>query len=290
MKKVIVFISAIILVLAACVSNQGAAEKTAGGGGGKSSASGGARTSSGGIPIVTKSMVLFADGTLDEYTTSDYDSSYTNVLNQSRYSASGALLEKVEYSYEEGKGWLSTKITRDVEDKLKNRVVYQYNDQGHLWKETLVNKSGKAVSAYEYGYDGKGNRISRTVNSGTGIKMAETTYAYNNNGALASSETKDGSGKKISSTVNKYDNQGNLVSQQVLTGDGQVSTVINAVWQNGLELKNEQAGADGALQLRVTNDYGAEGELLKRTVENLQGESTRILQYEYTFKPGRKQG
>jgi hypothetical protein len=60
-------------------------------------------------------------------------------------------------------------------------------------------------------------------------------------------------------------------------------------WQDGREIKSEQTGQDGSIQLRTTSEYGAGGELLKKTVENFQGDSTQIMQYEYTFKPGRRQ-
>jgi hypothetical protein len=289
MRKGIIFIGVMFLVFAACATSRTGETTT---GGAAASQPGGAHTSAAQglqIPVETKSMVLFADGSLDEYVTTDYDSSLTNIMNQSRYSASGALLEQMEYTYQDGKGWLSTKITRDVEHRLKNRIVYQYDNQGYLSRETLVNKEGKAVSSYEYSYDKDGNRISRTVNSGAGIKMAETIYTYNGNGTVASSETRDAAGRRILSTVNQYDAQGNLINQKIMNRDGQVTTIVNAVWQDGYEIRNEQMDPDGTVQLRVTNEYGAEGELLKRTVENLQGESTQIMQYEYIFKPGRRQ-
>jgi hypothetical protein len=287
MKKEIIFIGLMTLVFAACVTT-GNGETTTGGA--AASRAGGARTSADKtlqIPIETKSMILFADGSLDEYTTTDYDPSFTNIVNQNRYSASGALLEQMEYAYQDEKGWLSTKITRDVENRLKNRIVYQYNDQGQLSREILANKAGKAVSSYEYGYDKSGNRISRTVKSGTGVKLAETLYTYDSRGIMISSETRDGAGRKISSTVNRYDALGNLINQEVTNMDGQVTTIISAVWQDGYEIENEQKTPDGSIQLRVTNEYGAEGELLKKTVENFQGESTQIMRYEYAFKPGR---
>ncbi|GHV94548.1 hypothetical protein AGMMS50293_08680 [Spirochaetia bacterium] len=285
MKIISVFVSALTLLLASCVSSQASLEaqtRSSSRGGSQAAAS---QAHAGQIPVEIKHSVLFADGSLDEYTTFEYDPSYSSIMNQARYSASDTMLEQVEFAYQEDKGILTTKITRDVENRLKNRVVYQYNNQGQLWRETLTNKSGKAVSSYEYAYDSKGNRITRIMNSGLDLKMAETSYMYNDRGYVVTSETKDPAGRKISSTRNNYDGQGNLLSQQVLNAAGEVVSVVNAVWQNGLEIKNEQIGVDGAVQLRITNEYGPEGELLRKTIENFQGESTQITQYEYTFKP-----
>jgi YD repeat-containing protein len=209
------------------------------------------------------------------------------VVHQKRYSASGTLLEQMEYVYQEDRGWLTTKITRDVENRIKTRIMYEYDSQGRMIRETLLNNSGGAVSSYEYGYDGKGNRAFRIVNSGSGVKLAETTYAYNEAGLVIASETKDGSGNRINSTENQYDAGGNLISQKVYNAKGEITTVIKAVWRDGLEVENEQTDANGAVQLRITNEYGPEHELIRRKVENIEGQSTQILQYEYTFRPMR---
>jgi hypothetical protein len=105
---------------------------------------------------------------------------------------------------------------------------------------------------------------------------------------VVASETRDGSGRKINSAENQYDGNGDLISQKVYNASGEVTTVISAVWRDGVEVENEQAGSDGAVQLRITNEYGSEHELIRKKVENIQGQSTQILQYEYTFKPGQQ--
>jgi hypothetical protein len=244
------------------------------------------RTQAGQILVETKEAVLFADGSLDEYTTMDYDPTFTNMVNQSRYSASGALLEKVEFAYQDDRGWLTTKLTRDMYDHLKNRIVYEYNEQGQLRKETLTNKDGKTVSSHEYKYDDRGNCISWSIFNAGGTKLAETLYTFNNAGLIVSSETRDGAGKKINTTENQYDSGGHLTSQKVYNANGQLTTSISSVWLEGQEVENQQVGADGAVQIRVTSNYGSNGELLRRRVENVQSESTQIREYEYVLKPG----
>jgi YD repeat-containing protein len=284
MKILVILISAGALVFSSCATSQKGA--------GRSSAAGPAAAAAASIAsaqevVGTKEKVLFADGTLDEYVAMEYDPSFTNMVNQSRHSASGALLETVEFAYQDESGWLTTKLTRDMEDRLRARVVYQYNSQGWLWRETLTNNAGKAVSSYEYGYDARGNRISRIVNNGAGVKLAETRYTFNDGGLITASETSDGAGRKINSTENEYDSRGNLTSQKIYNANGELTTVISAVWTEGREVRNEQQGADGTVQIRVTNEYGPNGILTRKTVENLQGESTQIFEYEYTPKPGR---
>jgi hypothetical protein len=283
MKILAIIISALALVFSSCATGQ----KSAGSGSAGQSGAAGGRAQSGQIPVETKVAVLFADGSLDEYTTMEWDPSFTNKTYENRYSASGAVLEKVEFSYQEDKGWLMTKLSRDVEDRLKTRIVYEYNDQGLLWKESLTNKSGKIVSSYEYGYDSRGNRTARIVYNANKVKLAETVYTFDNDKKLVATETKDGSGKKINSTVNEYDSAGHLVSEKVYNANGDLSAVVNAVWQEGQEIENQRQ-AGGVVQLRVTNEYGHSGELIRKKVENIQGESTQIMEYEYTFKPERQ--
>jgi hypothetical protein len=238
-----------------------------------------------GDPIEKRSVVKFADGSVDEYTTSVYDEKKPAQLNlQERFSASGQLVEQIEYTYNEDNGLLTTKITKSDENKIKNRVVYQY-DGKNLVLESFVNSKGKLVSSFGYAYDKDGNMLARIINNASSVKLTETKYHWEN-GVVVSSETLDPNGRKISSAKNEYDAAKNLVRQTVYNASGAVSRRINAEWQNGRETKNEQTAPNGTVQIRVTNEYGAAGELIRRTIENIEGQSTQILEYEYTFQQG----
>ena len=271
MRNIILLIGALVFSMATCSQT----------GGRRASTTGGRQ------PFEVRQSVYFEDGSLDEYTTYQWDSSYTHKDNEARYSASGAMLEQIEYAYNENRGDMTTKITRDVEMRLKNRIVYQYNPQGQLWRESLVDNKGKVVSTYEYSYDNRGNRISRVIKNRAGDRLAETVYTFDGEGKMLTSETREAGNTVISSTRYNYDGQGNLVGQQVLNNEGRPTTVIRAIWQDGREIRNEQASADGTVQLLVTNEYGPDGELTKKTIDNRQGESIQVMQYEYTFRPRR---
>jgi hypothetical protein len=262
------FISVLVLALGACAGSPQAG-----------------RGASGQTPVEIKESIFFADGALDEFTAMEYDPEFSTKIGQSRYSASGALLEQVEFSYND-QGSLSGEIVRDMESRLKNRVVYEYNDQGLLWKETRTNKDSKPISSFEYRYDEGGNLAFRAIFNAAGSKLAETAYTLNSDGLAIGSETTDGSGKKISSTENQYDSAGRLTGQKIYNAAGELSVVIKAVWRGGNEVESEQQGADGSVQLKVFNSYGSKGELLSKRIENLQGESTQIVKYDYTFKSG----
>ena len=235
-----------------------------------------------------KQSVLFEDGSLDEVLTSDWDSTFTHITNQERRSASGAMLEQIEFSYHEDRGYLTTRITRDVESRLRNRIVYQYNAQGNLWRESLVDNRNRVVSTYEFDYDNRGNRTGRRIMNRAGDLLAETLFTFDGAGRMTTSTTRDGGGSVISSTRFSYDSQGNLISQQVLNSDGAVTTNVSARWQDGLEMVNETRAPDNTLRLEIRNEYGDDRELVRRVIRNIQGESTQILQFEYTFRPRRQ--
>ena len=273
MRKVILFIVAFVLSMGTC--SQAAGKKTAG---------------NAGVPFETKRSTFFDNGNLDEYTASSWDASYAHVIAEERFSASGGMIEQVEFAYDDGKGLITAKITRDVESRIKSRVAYQHNPQGLLWRENFVDKNGKIVSTLEYAYDNNGNRSSKIIKNRGGDKLAETTYTYDASQKMITSVTRDYAENAISSTKYSYDSQGNCIKEEVVNNEGKVTSITTYVWQEGNEVKNELASADGKVQLRISTEYGENGELTKKTVENFQGQSKQVMQYEYIFRPAKKQG
>jgi NOL1/NOP2/fmu family ribosome biogenesis protein len=127
---------------------------------------------------------------------------------------------------------------------------------------------------------------SRSILNGNNVELARTFYTWSA-GLLVSSETNDRSGKRISSSENSYDGEGNLVNQVFKNSTGAITRKIATKWQNGLEIETQQTSADGKLQLKITNEYGSDGEVLKRIVENYQGNSKQIREFEYDYRPTR---
>jgi hypothetical protein len=273
--RIIALIVAVALVLASCASSPAPGAPPAEGG----------RFVPGQIPVEKRAVVKFADGTIDEFTISEYDPSDITLLGQNRFSASGGLMDQIEYTYNEEKNVLTNKMTKDDENRIKSRIVYVHDDAtDRLMRETVVNKAGKAVSTNEYTYNPTGFVASRAILNGNNVKLAETFYTYNGN-LVVSSKTQAGDGRPISSSTNEYDREGNLVNQVLYNAVGSITRKISTVWQNGQELETTQTSADGKPQLKITNEYGNAGELLRRKVENYQGESTQVIEFEYEFRP-----
>jgi hypothetical protein len=236
---------------------------------------------------MTRSVIKFADGSVDEFTVVTYDTAKITQLNkEERFSASSQLLEEIEYSYyDTGRadaGLLSTKITKGDDNRIKGRVVYQY-EGANLVKESFVGRNGKLVSSYDYTYDSRGNMLTRAINNASGTRLTQTVYNYQN-GLVVSSETMDNAERPVSSAKNEYDASGNLIKQTIYNARGAVSRVIQAEWQDGKELRNTQLSPTGQIQRQEINEYGSQGELLRKTIDNVEGQSKQILEYEYTVQ------
>jgi hypothetical protein len=271
--RIITLIAAAALVFAACGSSP------------EPGGSAGAKPVPGQIPVEKRAVVKFADGTIDEFTISEYDPSDITLLGQNRFSASGGLMDQIEYTYDEEKNMLTNKMTKDDENRIKSRIVYVHDEAtDRLIRETVVNKAGKAVSTNEYTYNPAGYVVSRAILNGNNVKLAETFYTYNGN-LVVSSKTQAGDGRPISSSTNEYDREGNLINQVLYNAAGSITRRISTVWQDGYEIETTQTTADGKPQLKITNEYGAAGELLRKKVENYQGESTQVIEFEYEFRP-----
>jgi hypothetical protein len=233
------------------------------------------------IPVQKKASTKHADGRLDEYIVFRYDPDDVLLLSHSRYSASGVLVETVEFTYENNRA--AQKTTKDEQGRIHSAVSYQYNAQGLITKETLSDRGGRVLSSYEYQYDTNGNRVVRIINNTQGSKLAETAFVYRN-GLLVSSETRDWTGRKTGSSENTYDSHGNRVTERVFNATGNVVRIVNEIWENGLEVTLERLSAGGQVQIRETYEYGTYDELIRKTVENLQNQTKKVIEYEYTFR------
>jgi len=232
------------------------------------------------IPVETKASQFFADGSLDEYTLSEY-SPADELLATTRFSASGATVERTEFTNKEGK--LASKLVKDGEGKVLSRRMYAYNNMGLLITEALEDGAGKSVSSFEYAYDASGHRSSWIVKDSKGVPIAETVYSYKD-GKIRSAELRDGSGKKTGSSAYEYGADGRLSIQRFFDASGSTLRIESTQWKDGKILLEERATAGGFVQQRNTFMYGKDGELLKKTMEDIVGKSKQVYEFEYRFR------
>jgi hypothetical protein len=63
-----------------------------------------------------------------------------------------------------------------------------------------------------------------------------------------------------------------------------VVRIVNETWENGFETTLERLNAGGQVQIRETYEYGAYDELVRKTVEDIQNQTKKVIEYEYTFR------
>ena len=234
------------------------------------------------VPFEKKHEIYFEDMTLDEFIESTWDPRWTNVIKQERFSATRALMEQTELTYNPSNA-ITTKISKNSESQLISRVVYSYNGRGLLETEALRDRKNKPVSTFRYTYNDRGHMVERLMLSGADRLLAKTTFEVDTQGRVNRSTTRDSSDAVISSTAFTYDAQGNVTKQEVSNAARELISIINSVWQGGKKIEDTR-DSSGNLLHRVTRTFGQSGELLEEVVENFQGESKQILKYEYEYR------
>ncbi|HCM26926.1 MAG: hypothetical protein A2Z99_17910 [Treponema sp. GWB1_62_6] len=227
-----------------------------------------------------KSSIRFSDGSIDEYSLSEYDEAFALKV-QTRYSASGSILERTRFTVEAGR--LVLKATMDGEEKLVSSRSYAYGADGLVSGEVLVDGNGKPLSSFEFGYDASGHRVSWTVRDSKGSVLAVTSYSYKD-GRIRTAELKDGAGRKNGSSAYEYDADGRLAKQSFFDAKGSLLRTEITRWVAGAIAAEERTNAGGTVQQRTSYEYGADGEILRKTIEDLTGKSKQSVEYEYDFR------
>jgi hypothetical protein len=236
------------------------------------------------IPLEIKATVWFADGSLDESIISDRDQT-GSIIAQSRVTASGTVVERTEFVYQENKP--QYKSVKDGDGKLVSRRTYAYTPSGALAGESIEDGAGKRLSSFEYAYDAADHRTKWSVKDSGGTVLAETVYTYTD-GKIQNAELRDGIGRKTGSSTYEYDADGRLVKQTFFDVNGSVLRIETTAWKDGKIASEERKTAGNTVQQRTSNEYGNDGELLKKIVEDFVGKSKLITTYEYVIREERK--
>ena len=240
---------------------------------------------------------------LDEYITKEWETDFSHVVFEKRFSGSGALIEVTHNLYwqqSNSTGQYRNKLSQkdlfdtqsaDGAPRIKSRLMCHYTPQGYLMKESFAVITGEKraaapqlLQAIEYTYDNNGNVLTRTIKNRTGTSLAVTRYTYTG-GRMTRSETVGPDQKVISSTVYSYDSSGNLTKQEVRDSENKISSVVTSTWRNiqnsWKETSNVITGPDGQTQLRISYEYKNTGDLAKKIIENIEGESVQYIHYDF---------
>jgi len=231
------------------------------------------------IPVERKASVRFEDGTLDEYTLSEYEQRGL-ITKKTRYSASAVIIERTEYRNEEG--LLLEKTLMDDKGEVKSSTKYGY-DNGLLISENLLNAEGKVITSFKYEYDTGGNRILQQVLSSEGALMAATRYIWKD-GLLVKTELSDGAGKIIAYSVFTYTPEKLVEKQEYYSADGTLLRTEHSQYAGGRLSSLTRHNFKGDIQFEHSFEYGELGELTKKVVDDRLAGSRYSLNYEYTVR------
>ncbi|MCX7655262.1 MAG: hypothetical protein N2Z76_01920 [Treponemataceae bacterium] len=237
------------------------------------------------VPLEKKVVTRFANGSVDEYLVSEYDEKLQYLRSQKKFSASGSLLEQTEYTYNGNR--LVSKTIKDGEGKVLSIRNYGYDAKGQVIQEILLDGNGKQLSAFEYGYDAAGNKIRWKILDGNNSLVAETVYTYDGT-VLRNAELRDGTGKKTGASFYEYTSEGKLKSITYSNAVGTVIRIERFTYADNQLVKEERTTAGGQILQIVNYDYGAYGEILKKTVDDRQARSQQTFEYEYVYRQDQK--
>lgn len=237
------------------------------------------------VPVRTKATTFFGDGAVDEYTVTQWNDALSDMRSQTRFTASGAVIERTDFESRDGK--VLAKSTYDAEGKKVSTRTYGYGADGRLSEERLEDGAGKSISSFEYSYDSAGDRTKWVVKDGAGSILAITEYGYKD-GRLVSALLEDGAGRRTGSSEYAYDPEGRLVEQTIRDAKGSILRVETTAWENGRIVREERKSAGGQLLMKTDYAYGPDGELAAKNVEDFAAKSSIKTLYEYAFRMERR--
>ncbi len=233
------------------------------------------------IPVEIKATTLFADGSIDDYTVSEWDPSLKDLQTQTRYTTSGAVTEQIKFESKDG--MILSKTSYDAEGKVVSIRTFTRDASGKVVEEALTEGSGKPISSFSYGYDADGNRTKWIIKDAKGATLASTTYAYKE-GKLVKSETLDSGDRKTGNSEYSYNSDGTLKAVTVYDFKGRVNRVEATIWKDGRISAEERRTAGGKVLQRVSYLYGEDGQIQEKLSEDLAGKSVIKTVYEYAFR------
>lgn len=232
------------------------------------------------IPVERKSSMRFDDGSLDEYTISEYNEEGF-ATRKKRYSASAVLLDQVEYVYAGVQ--LVEKRLLDDKGLVKSITRYGY-EADMLVSERLEDGEGKVLTSFAYEYDDKGQRSLQRVSNGEGRTLATTKYLWDGKGKLERTELTDTNGRLIAYSSFTYDDKGYLSKQEYFSADGTLLRFELSAHENGRLASLTRMNFKGKEQFIHTFKYGDMGELVQKSVDDRLAGAKYSLNYEYTVR------
>lgn len=234
------------------------------------------------VPVILKETKTFADGIVDQITENTWSPDYTRILSSlTRKPSLPDPVGKASYTYNKD-GLLASRSSFGPDSTLQNRSTFDYDAQGRLIRETMVDGKGAIQSVSEWSWSEE-RKIEWRVLDATGRILARTAYHYEN-GRLTELQMSDGAGNSTGRGVYQYNGESQLVGIRYFNTAGTPQDRIEYVLENGRLIQERSFRADGRLERGLLYNYGPEGQILTITLTDASGRRRESTSFDYTFR------
>ena len=233
------------------------------------------------VPVILKETKTFADGIVDQITENTWSPDYTRILSSlTRKPSLPDPVGRASYTYKDG--LLASRSSFGPDSALQNRSAFDYDAQGRLIRETMVDGKGVIQSVSEWSWSEEGKTEWRVLDA-TGRILARTAYHYEN-GRLSVLQMSDGAGNSTGRGEYQYNNEGQLVGIRYFNAAGTPQDRIEYALENGRPIQEKSFRADGRLERGLLYNYGPEGQILTITLTDASGRRRESTSFDYTFR------
>lgn len=208
-----------------------------------------------------------ADGRLVFEEKNNMDGDFTQIYSY-EYDDQGRLVREIKWGvknivpdtttvYEYGESGPVRTGVYNIDNELKSSLVYEYDSQNRVSKETNIRASDNTVNSfYEYVYEDDGS-YTRWHHSKNEDDRSGSYEKYTADGLLTETY-RPGNGSanmKSEQTVYEYDNNGRLVREDLYKGDDLQSYITVEYDEQGRRTYYGQYSASGSLSYEYTYEF-----------------------------------
>jgi len=234
------------------------------------------------VPLVVKETILYADGMIDRVLTYTYNSELQLTSRISTQPVRAEALETVSYEYKGN--LLASRRTVDGNGTVISLIRYEYDSQGRLIREDLLDEKQLMQTRYEFDWTSAGQRASWRVIDASGNLQARSEYLYAGDGRLEGVRLYNGAGILLEQSEYNYQAEGQLESMVYKTPQGTAVRRLVYVYANGNPVEEVLYRSVNRLERKQLSVFGEYGEELSRAVHDASGTLREKILFEYEYR------
>lgn len=231
------------------------------------------------IPLIVKESRLFQDGSVDQYTITEWSQDLSRPLNKKTYDANKKkLMGSVVYEYVGDKEISETQY--DGANGLKSKKLFEYDGSGRVISETSLDDRSKPQLKSTYEYDKDGNKVSWKVFDGAGVCYSNTIYSYT--GKMIKSMEMRGLEDQFEGRVDiMWNDLGKEIGRTYYLADGSMDYQEKYLYTDGRRSAEEKRSPGGNLITTTVYEYADGSAPVKKLIKNAQNKLISGSVFEY---------